>query len=152
MPRLVRWLLPVLLALMIVRLWLAPLPSSFWLDETATVFVAQHGAHHTSLNAVAPQAWQSWYYAIIRAWGLLFRFSETATRVPSVLAMLLVLALVARISARLIHPDSAWFAAFACLALPGLDYQAANARPYALGMCLFAAAVLFLIRWLDAAA
>ena len=41
---------------------------------------------------------------------------------------------------------------FACFALPGFNYQAANARPYALGMCLFAAALLFLIRWLDTGA
>jgi hypothetical protein len=30
-----RWLLPLLLALCVIRLWLMPLPSSFWLDETA---------------------------------------------------------------------------------------------------------------------
>jgi len=35
------------------------------------------------------------------------------------------------------------------LALPGFNYQAANARPYALGMCVFAAALLFLVRWFD---
>lgn len=152
MPRIFRWLLPVLLALLITRLWLTPLASSFWLDETATVFVAQFGSNHPSLKAVAPQAWQSWYYSIIHAWGSLFGFSEVATRIPSILAMLAFLPLIARISVRLIHPESGWFAVFACLALPGFNYQAANARPYALGMCLFAAALLFLIRWLDTVA
>ena len=149
MSRLARWLPPVVLALLIVRLWLMPLPSSFWLDETATVFVARHGSHHPSLNAVAPQAWRSWYYAIIHLWGSLFGFSEIATRVPSILAMLVCLAFIARLSARLVHPDSGCLAVFACLALPGFDYQAANARPYALGMCLFTAGLWFLIRWLD---
>jgi len=152
MPRLARWLLPLLLVLLITRLWLMPLASSFWLDETATVFVARHGSNHPSLAAVAPQAWRSWYYSIIHAWGTLFGFSEVATRIPSVLAMLASLPLIARVSARLIHPESSWFAVFACFALPGLNYQAANARPYALGMCLFAAALLFLIRWLDTGA
>jgi len=152
MPRVPRWLLPVLLALLITRLWLMPLASSFWLDETATVFVAQFGSQHPSLQAVAPQAWQSWYYSIVHAWGSVFGFTEVATRLPSILAMLAFLPLIARISARLIHPESGWFAVFACLALPGFNYQAANARPYALGMCLFAAALLFLIRWLDTAA
>jgi len=61
------------------------------------------------------------------------------------------LALLARLSKRLIHPESAWFVAIACLALPGINYQAANARPYALGMCAFAAGLLFLVRWLDSA-
>jgi mannosyltransferase len=147
-----RSLLPFLLALLVIRLWLTPLPSSFWLDETATVFVAQHGSHDPSLNDVAPQAWRSWYYPVIHLWGTLFGFSEAVTRVPSILAMLVALVLVARLSKRLIHPESAWFAVFACFALAGMNYQAANARPYALGMCLFAAALLFLVRWLDSAA
>jgi mannosyltransferase len=144
-----RWLLPVLLALCLVRLWLMPLGSSFWLDETATVFVAQHGAHNPSLAIAAPQAWQSWYYPLIRWQAALFGYSEIATRLISVLAMGAFLALFGRLAARLIDREAAWFAVFACLALPGIDYQAANARPYAVGMFVFAAAVLLLIRWLD---
>ncbi len=144
-----RRLLPPLLALCIARLWLMPLPSSFWLDETATVFVARHGAGHPSLAIAAPQAWQSWYYPLIRWEGSLFGYSETATRLVSVLAMAVFLLLFARLAARLIHPHASWFAVFACLALSGFDYQAANARPYAVGMCVFAAALLLLIRWLD---
>ncbi len=147
-----RSLLPFLFALLVIRLWLMPLPSSFWLDETATVFVAQHGSGDPSLIDAAPQAWRSWYYPAIHWWGTIFGFSEAATRVPSVLAMLLALALVACLSKRLIHPESGWFAAFACFTLAGINYQAANARPYALGMCLFAAALLCLVRWLDSGA
>src|SRR5271157_6361010 len=128
-----------------------PLPSSFWLDEMATVFVAQHGSAHPSLADVAPQAWRSWYYPVIRRNGAVFGYSEVATRLPSILAMLGFLWLLAVLARRLIHPEAAWFAVFACLALPGLNYQAANARPYALGMCVFAAALLFLVRWLDSA-
>jgi hypothetical protein len=146
-----RALLPFLLGLIVIRLWLMPLPSSFWLDEIATIFVAQHGADHPSLAAVAPQAWRSWYYPGVRLWATLFGYSEVATRIPSILAMAGCLALLARLSKRLIHPESAWFVAIACLALPGINYQAANARPYALGMCAFAAGLLFLVRWLDSA-
>lgn len=144
-----RWLLPLLLALCLIRLWLMPLPSSFWLDETATIFVAQFGAHHPSLADAAPQAWRSWYYPVIGFEGSLFGFSEVAVRLLSVLAMAGVLMLVAWLARRLIAPEAGWFAVFACLALPGFNYQAANARPYALGMCLFASALLLLIRWLD---
>jgi len=144
-----RRLLPLLLALCLVRLWLMPLPSSFWLDEMATVFVAQQGSGHPSLADAAPQAWRSWYYPVIRMNGALFGYSEVATRLPSILAMAAFLMLLAGLARRLIHPEAAWFAVFACLALPGLNYQAANARPYALGMCVFAAALLFLVRWLD---
>ncbi len=146
-----RALLPFLLALLVIRLWLMPLPSSFWLDEIATIFVAQHGSNHPSLAAAAPQAWRSWYYPAVRLWAALFGYSEVAARIPSILAMAGCLALLARLSKRLIHPDSGWFVVIACLALPGINYQAANARPYALGMCAFAAGLLFLVQWLDSA-
>ena len=149
--RLMLLALPVLLALSLVRLWLMPLPSSFWLDEMATVFVARHGANHPSLAAAAPQAWRSWYYPVIRLDGALFGYSEVAVRMPSVLAMAGFLGLFAALVRRLANAQAAWFAVFACLALPGLNYQAANARPYALGMCAFAAALLFEVRWLDSA-
>ena len=144
-----RWLLPLLLGLCIVRLWLLPLPSSFWLDETATVFVAQNGAGHPSVIEAGPQSWRSWYYPAIQWNGALFGYSEIATRLPSVLAMAGVLALLAALARWLMDPQAGWFAVFACLALPGVNYQAANARPYAMGMCAFAAALLFLVRWLD---
>jgi hypothetical protein len=149
--RLMLLALPVLLALSLFRLWLMPLPSSFWLDEMATVFVARHGANHPSLAAAAPQAWRSWYYPVIRLDGALFGYSEVAVRMPSVLAMAGFLGLFAALVRRLANAQAAWFAVFACLALPGLNYQAANARPYALGMCAFAAALLFEVRWLDSA-
>ena len=148
-PETTRWLLPLLLVLCVVRLWLMPLPSSFWLDETATIFVARYGANHPSLADAAPQAWRSWYYPAIHFNGALFGFSEIATRLPSIVAMAAFLWLVGRLARRLIHPEAAWFAVFACLALSGINYQAANARPYAFGMCLFAAGLLFEVRWLD---
>jgi hypothetical protein len=53
------------------------------------------------------------------------------------------------VAARLIHPEAGWFAVFACLAMRGINDEAADARPYALGVCVAAAGVLFLVRWLD---
>jgi hypothetical protein len=143
-------LLPALLTLSVVRLWLMPLGSSFWIDEMGTVFVARHGAADPSL-AVAPQVALSIYYWLPRAAAAMFGSSEVVYRLPSVLAMAIAVALVARVAARLIHPQAAWFAAFACLAISGIDYQAADARPYALGASVSAAGVLFLVRWLDTA-
>jgi hypothetical protein len=58
---------------------------------------------------------------------------------------------VALLTARLIHPDAWWFAIFACFALRGINYEAANARPYAMGICIAAAGLYFLVRWLDEA-
>lgn len=141
-------MLILLLALAIVRLWLVPLPSSFWIDEMVTAFVVHYGPSHPSLS-VAPQVTETVYYWLPRASEALFGFSETAYRLPSVLLMGLALFLIARLAARLIHPQAAWFAVFACLALRAFNYQAADARPYALGTCAAAGSLLFLVRWLD---
>src|SRR6202142_4226247 len=134
----------------ITRLWLMPLPSSFWVDEMATVFVVHHGPHHPSF-AVAPQVPDSIYYQLPRASEWLFGFSEVAYRLPSVLLMAIALFLIARLAARLIHPGAAWFVVFVCLSMRGINDQAADARPYALGTAVAAASLWFLIRWLDSA-
>jgi hypothetical protein len=143
-------LLPLLLALCVGRLWLMPLPSSFWIDEMVTAFVIREGPNHPSLDA-APQVTKSIYYILPRGADALFGSSEISYRLPSILAMGVALLLIARLAARLIHPQAAWFAAFACLALPGIDYEAVDARPYALGTCIAAAGLFFLVRWLDSA-
>jgi hypothetical protein len=147
--RIFNFLLGLLLAVLIVRLWLIPLPSSFWVDEMATVFVVHHGPNDPSF-AVAPQVPDSIYYRLPQAAEALLGFSEISYRLPSLLLMGMALFLIARLAARLITPAAAWFAVFACLSLRGFNDQAADARPYALGTCLVAASLLFLIRWLDA--
>lgn len=143
-------LLGLLLAACVTRLWLMPLPSSFWVDEMATVFVVHHGPHHPSF-AVAPQVPDSIYYQLPRASEWLFGFSEVAYRLPSVLLMAMALFLIARLASRLIHPGAAWFVVFVCLSMRGINDQAADARPYALGTAIAAASLWFLIRWLDSA-
>ena len=143
-------LLPLLLALSMALLWVAPLNSSFWIDEIGTAFIVRNGTWHPSLSVV-PQLRTSIYYFLPRLATGLAGPSEIAYRLPSFLAMAIALFLIARLAARLIHPEASWFAVFACLALRGFNYQAADARPYALGTCLAAASFLFLVRWLDSA-
>jgi len=142
------WLLWTVLVVCVLRLWVMPLWSSLWVDEMATVFVIQHGAADPSFQA-APQVPASIYYALPGLAHRLFGDSEIGYRLPSMLAMLAALLLVARLAQRLIHPDAGWFAALACFLLREFNYQAADARPYALGTCLTCAGLLFLIRWLD---
>jgi 4-amino-4-deoxy-L-arabinose transferase-like glycosyltransferase len=91
------------------------------------------------------------YYGLPRAAHGALGSSEIAYRLPSVLAMAAALFLAARLARRLIDPHAAWLAVFACLALSGFDYQAADARPYALGACVAAACMWTLVRWLDTA-
>jgi hypothetical protein len=140
----------LLLLACLLRLWVMPLGSSFWVDEAGTVFVVEKGAGHPSF-AAAPQVPQSIYYALPRVSHALFGSSEIAWRLPSLLVMLTTLPLIGWLAARLIQPGAGWLAIFACLALRGFDYQAADARPYGLGMLAACAAVFFLVRWLDRA-
>jgi hypothetical protein len=56
-----------------------------------------------------------------------------------------------RLAARLIHPEAGWFAVFACLTIRGINYEAANARPYALGICGASATLWALVRWMNSA-
>lgn len=143
-----RLTLPLLLALCIVRMWVMPLGSSFWVDEAETAFIVHHGVNHPSLAIIAP-AIGSVYYWLPRASEALFGFSEVAERLPSLIALAIALFFIGRVAARLIHPQAAWFAVFACLTLRAFNYEAADARAYALGTCVAAASLWLLIRWLD---
>jgi len=127
-----------------------PLPSSFWVDEMVTRFVVTEGAAHPSL-AVAPQVPQSIYYALAGASTRVLGQTEVAYRLPSVLAMAGALWFLARLARRLIHPRAGWFMVFACLSLRGFNYQAADARPYALATLVAAAGTSALVKWMDEA-
>jgi hypothetical protein len=142
------YLLPLLLAVVLTWFWLRPAGQSFWVDETVTAFVVHHGAGDASLQ-VAPQVAKSIYYSVARAADAMFGLSEFGYRLPSMLIAGLALFLIGKLAARLIHPEAAWFAVFACLSLKGFNAEATDARPYALGFCVAAAAFLFLVRWLD---
>jgi hypothetical protein len=142
-------LLIFLLAICITRLWLMPLPSSFWTDETGTFFVVERP--NDPSFAVAPQVPASIYYVLPRAVERIFGFSEVSWRIPSLLLMGIALFMIGRLASRLIDPDAAWFAVFACFVMPDFNYYAADARPYALGIFVTVASLYFLIDWLDTA-
>jgi hypothetical protein len=139
----------LVLAASIVKLWLVQLPSSFWVDEMVTAFVVAHPGDPSF--APVPQVPQSIYYWLPQIAGKFGGVSEAVYRIPSVLMMAIALFLIGRLAARLIHPRAAWFAVFACFGLRGIDYHAADARPYALGIAISVAALCFLVRWLDGA-
>ena len=144
------WALGGLLAAAVFKLWILPLRSSFWVDEMVTAFVVHYGSSHPSL-AVAPQVTATIYYWLPWAAERLFGFSEVVYRIPSTFLMGLSLFLLARLAMRLIHPGAGWFVVFAALTLNGINYEAADARPYALATCVATGAAWFLVRWLDSA-
>ncbi len=138
-----------MLALCILRFWLVPLQTSFWVDESVTAFVVNHP--HDPSFAIAPQVPLSIYYQFPRLSTAVLGSSEAAYRLPSLLMMAVALFVIARLAARLIHPDAAWFVVLACFSLRGLNFEAIDARPYALGILVASASLLFLVRWLDRA-
>ena len=123
------------------------MPSSLWTDETATALVARF-PNHPSFAIASPYT-QSIYYVLPRVMDRMFGFSEIGYRIPSVIAMAIALWFLARLVSRLISPDAGWFAVFACFAYSQINYFAIDAKPYALGMCIALAALLFEVRWLD---
>lgn len=141
-------LLALTLACCILRLWIMPLRSSLWVDEMGTYFVVHHGANDPSLR-VAPQVPASIYYALPKAAERVAGFSEVSYRFFSVIAMAGALFAIVLLGNRLIDPQAGWFLAFACLLSRGFNYQADDARPYALGTLVLAVALLLEVRWLD---
>ena len=143
-----RLALPLLLALCIARMWVMPLGSSFWVDEAETAFIVHHGVNHPSLAIIAPAIGSVYYWlaASVGGYVWIFRSGRASAFAPGVSDRAVF---IGRVAARLIHPQAAWFAVFACLTLRAFNYEAADARAYALGTCVAAASLWLLIRWLD---
>lgn len=140
------WLLLLLLAACIIRLWVMLLTGSFWTDETETAFIVSRPG---DVSLQAAQIPDSVYYFLPRAAERLFGFSEVSYRLPSLVLMGIAMFFIARLAARLIHPGAAWFTVFMCFAMTDFNYFAVDARPYGLGICVTAACMFFLVRWLD---
>ena len=142
-------ILCLLVALCVVRFWLMPLPSSFWVDESVTAYVVQNP--HDPSFVMAPQVPLSIYYFFPRLSTAVLGTSVVAYRLPSLVMMAIALWLITRLTARLIHPHAAWFVVLACFSLRGPNFEAIDARPYALAILVASASILFLVRWLDRA-
>src|SRR5207248_1638413 len=67
-------------------LWLLPLGSSLWLDETATFWVVQGGLHETIHRALEFQSGSVPYFLVAWIARVLGGTSEIALRMPSVIA------------------------------------------------------------------
>ena len=144
----VDFLLAFMLCLCIGRFWLMPLPSSFWVDEMGTAFIVTHGTGDPSLKAT-PQVVESVYYILPKLAVWLAGSSEVSYRFFSLISLGGALLVIRSIAVRLFNREAAWFAVFGCLASRSFNYQAADARPYALGSLVVATSILLLIRWFD---
>lgn len=150
------YFLPLLLALLAggVALRFAGLGSrSLWLDEAYSAWFAALSWADLWLQTPAYETHPPFYYSILKAWTMLFGTSAAGLRSLSAVAGILtipVLIAAAHEVARLApvkrpHLFLLVTAAFAALS-PRLVIAAQDARPYALLLFAYAAALLFWLR------
>src|SRR5215469_15222918 len=143
-----RGLIVALLALIVVRLWVMPMGSSFAMDETGTFWNVKDGfatmldryRQWPSISAFyGATAWVAYWLGGAREWVL---------RLPSLVAALLALFLLYRLGRRLFGSDAALAAVVVFACLDRVVYAAADARPYALVLAAAAGSTLALVAWL----
>lgn len=104
---------------------------SFWSDEGNSVALAQAGLREivsrTALDIHPPL-----YYALLHGWMRLFGESEIAVRSLSVVASVLLVAVIYRLGTRLFGAQMGLLAAFIAAVSPFQIYYAQEARMYAL--------------------
>jgi mannosyltransferase len=125
-----------------------PMGSSLWLDEFGTTWVTS-GAF-SEIVAKARLFPQSIPYSVLtRLARAVSGSSEVSLRWPSLVAMLAAIAVVFGLGRRLFGRAAGVAAAAVFVMFPQVEFSAADARPYALGVLAASAALLFLVRWLD---
>ncbi len=143
----VQWYVWAALAVVVVRLWIQPMSSSFWLDETGTFLIVQ-GSFAQMLAKCARWVGQPTFFAaIVWPFAQLPGPREVIFRIPSLIGLSLATIFVYRIGKRLLGIEAARAAVLIFAALSA--FYASDARPYALGLMAASGAVLFLIRWMD---
>lgn len=141
------WLILVLLA--VIVLWLRPIGSSFWLDETGTYWVIKDSLAETIDRAWRFQGQTPAYYVI--AWFARFVGgpSEIALRLPSVLATATATFLVYRLGHRMFDHGTGVLSAIIFASLGNVAYIAIDARPYAFALLALTASTVMLVRLLE---
>jgi mannosyltransferase len=144
-----RWFSLGAIGISIVVLWLPYLRSSFWLDETGTAWIVSGSLGQTISRSAGPGlAGQSpLYYVLVWIARAIFGSSETALRLPSLVAATLTVWVVYRIGVNLFNRTAAALAAVTFSALICIAFAAVDARPYALAMLTFSFSTLMLLRW-----
>jgi mannosyltransferase len=142
-----RFLLAVLGVLGV--LWLLPLTSSFWIDETATRWTIDRG-FGTMVHRSIEFQWQSpLWFGIEWAWARIAGTSELALRIPSVVPLLAGVWIFYRLALRLLGPRAALPATVVFASLDRVAFAAGDARPYAAGLTALIGAAFLLTRWID---
>jgi mannosyltransferase len=138
-----------LVSLCVLRLWILPLRSSLWLDETVTYWSANKGIGAALARSQFPPG-QQFVYTMIAALAMkIGGHSEVALRLPSLIAAVLTAWLIFQLGRALFDRETGVLAALVFASFHVVAKEAAvNARPYGIGLLLVVAAALQLVRWL----
>jgi hypothetical protein len=139
----------MLLGAVVFSLWVAPLGSSFWLDETVTAWVIQDGYDTAVERGSRFSGGNPTYYVIVWAFAQFFGTSELALRTPSMLAMLGCLVLFWRLARDIRDRETGLIATIVFACVPLIAFEARNARTYAIGLFFTLASWVVLRRWVQ---
>ena len=143
----VRWYVWATLAFVVLRLWIQPMNSSFWLDETGTFLLVQGTFGQMLERCVNWVGQPTFFAAIVWLFAQLPGPREVILRLPSLIGLSVATFFVYRIGRRVLGSEAAGSAVLIFAALAG--YYASDARPYALGLMTASGTILFLIRWME---
>ena len=141
----------VLLGVATLELWVVPMFTSLWLDETATFWVIKDGIVKAVARSMYWTGQSPVYYATAWLALVLGGRHEAVLRLPSLLALGLAAVLFYKLAGRLFDRTTARLAVLAFACSEPVAYAAADARPYALGLCALIASALLLAAWLETA-
>jgi len=129
-------------------LWISPLSSSLWLDETVTYWVVKDGLREAVDALFAISSHPRTTRCSGWSWGSVAR-ARSCLRLPSVIAAAGAALLLYRLGTRLVDREAGLLAATAFACVIGIGGVPANARPYATALMVAVAGTLALVRWLD---
>jgi hypothetical protein len=135
--------------LAILAVWIPPMWSSLWLDETGTFWVIRGDVRDAVHRALDFQGQFPLYHVLLWGWSKLAGTSEFSLRLPSLLAAFVATWLCYRLAIRLFDDAAvARLAACVFVLLRPVAFAAVDARPYALAIASLLGAILALARWL----
>ena len=133
----------------VLRLWVLPIRSSFWLDETGTYWIIKDGLANAFVRAIHWSGQSPLYYLIAGLAHLAGGPTEVILRLPSLIAMIAAAWLLYKLAERLFDAETATLAVLVFACSEWVAFEAADARPYALALFLLIASAWMLVRWLD---
>jgi mannosyltransferase len=143
------WIALAIVVPVVAWLWLAPLTSSFWLDETFTIWAIRGSFEEMLARSSQVPVQELPFFALTWLAAQLGGSLEVAVRLPSTVAAIVAAAGVYCVGRRFTDRLPAILAVAVFSTTSTVRFAAADARPYALTMAAVVWCVYSLLRWCD---